>query len=91
MGKTHHEPLGPSIAALPPPQPFTAVGVSRIGWTHALRAAVRSAARRAPDVTGVDVIRTHAVVRGGTIAEFHVEVAVAAAPPNARPSCGEPW
>lgn len=91
MGTTHPEPLGPSITALLPPNAATAVGVSRVSWTHALRAAVRSAARLAPGMTGVDVIRTHAVVRSGTIAEFHVEVAVAAEPPDARPPCCEPW
>ncbi len=53
------------------------VGVSSEGWSDAARQAVARASRTLRHITGVDVLKSSAVVRDGKIAEYHVNVKVA--------------
>ncbi|ODU02014.1 MAG: hypothetical protein ABS79_00945 [Planctomycetes bacterium SCN 63-9] len=53
------------------------VGVSREGWEQAARLLVERASRSIRHITGLDLIRSTAVVKGGRIVEFHVAAKVA--------------
>lgn len=53
------------------------VGVSTKSWSDAAQQAVSRAAGTIRHVTGLDVIKSSAVVKDGRITEFHVNVKVA--------------
>ncbi len=53
------------------------VGVSNHGWEDASRQIVRLVSSKTRHVTGLDLIRSNAVVRGGEITEYHVTAKVA--------------
>ena len=53
------------------------VGVSSEGWSDAARQAVARASQTLRHITGVDVLKSSAVVRDGKVAEYHVNVKVA--------------
>jgi flavin-binding protein dodecin len=53
------------------------VGVSRGSWEDAARLIVVRASQSIRHITGLDVIRTTAVVRDGKITEYHVAAKVA--------------
>jgi len=53
------------------------VGVSRESWEDAARLIVARAGRAIRHVTGLDLIRSTAVVRDGKIVEYHVTAKVA--------------
>jgi len=53
------------------------VGVSDKSWSDAAQQAVSRAAGTLRHVTGLDVIKSSAVVRDGKIAEYHVNVKLA--------------
>jgi flavin-binding protein dodecin len=53
------------------------VGVSPNSWSDAARNAVAEASRTVRGITGLDVIHSTAVVDGGDIKEYHVNVKIA--------------
>ena len=53
------------------------VGVSTKGWEDAARQVVARASKTVRHITGLDLIRSTAVVNGGRIAEYHATVKVA--------------
>jgi flavin-binding protein dodecin len=53
------------------------VGISPTSWSDAARNAVAEASRTIHGITGVDVLHSTAVVEGGEIKEYHVDVKVA--------------
>ena len=53
------------------------VGVSDKSWSDAAQQAAAGASARLRHITGLDVIRSSAVVRDGKIVEYHVNVKVA--------------
>jgi flavin-binding protein dodecin len=53
------------------------VGVSSEGWSDAARQAVSRASRTLRHITGLDVVKSSAVIKDGKITEYHVNVKVA--------------
>jgi dodecin len=53
------------------------VGVSSQSWSDAAQQAVARASQTLRHITGVDVLKSSAVVRDGKITEYHVNVKVA--------------
>jgi flavin-binding protein dodecin len=53
------------------------VGVSDKSWSDAARQAVARAAQTVRHITGLDVVKSSAVVKDGTIIEYHVDVKLA--------------
>jgi flavin-binding protein dodecin len=53
------------------------VGISSQSWSDAAQQAVTRASRTLRHVTGLDVVKSSAVVRDGKIVEYHVNVKVA--------------
>jgi len=53
------------------------VGVSSQSWEDAARVLVARASRSIRHITGIDLIRSTAVVREGKITEYHVTAKVA--------------
>ena len=53
------------------------VGISTEGWEDAARQVVARAARTIRHITGIDVVRSSAVVRDGRITEYHITAKVA--------------
>jgi flavin-binding protein dodecin len=53
------------------------VGISTEGWDDAARRIVARASQTIRHITGLDLIRATAVVRGGKITEYHVTAKVA--------------
>jgi flavin-binding protein dodecin len=53
------------------------VGVSDKGWSDAAQQAVARASKTLRHITGLDVLKSSAVVRDGKIAEYHVNIKVA--------------
>jgi flavin-binding protein dodecin len=53
------------------------VGVSNKSWSDAAQQAVSRASETTRHITGLDVLHSSAVVREGTIVEYHVNVKVA--------------
>jgi dodecin len=53
------------------------VGVSSEGWGDAARQAVARASQTVRHVTGLDVVSSPAVIRGGQVAEYPVNVKLA--------------
>ena len=53
------------------------VGVSDKSWSDAAQQAVERASETIRHVTGVDVLHSTGVVRGGRIVEYHVNLKVA--------------
>ena len=53
------------------------VGVSSKSWTDAAQQAVARASATTRHVTGLDVLKSSAVVKDGKIIEYHVNVKVA--------------
>ena len=53
------------------------VGESRESWEDAARVLVARASQTTRHITGLDLIRSTAVVRDGTITEYHVTVKLA--------------
>jgi flavin-binding protein dodecin len=53
------------------------VGVSPTSWSDAAKNAVAEASRTIHGITGVDVLHSTAVVEGGEIKEYHVNVKIA--------------
>ena len=53
------------------------VGVSSEGWSDAARQAVARASQTLRHITGLDVVKSSAVVKDGKIIEYHVNVKLA--------------
>jgi dodecin len=53
------------------------VGVSSEGWSDAARQAVARASQTLRHITGLDVVKSSAVVQDGKITEYHVNVKLA--------------
>jgi len=53
------------------------VGISTEGWEDAARQVVARASRSIRHITGLDLIRSTAVVRDGRITEYHITAKVA--------------
>jgi flavin-binding protein dodecin len=53
------------------------VGVSNKSWSDAAQQVVARAAKTMRHITGLDVVRSSAIVRDGKIIEYHVNVKVA--------------
>jgi flavin-binding protein dodecin len=53
------------------------VGVSNKSWSDAAQQAVARAGQTLRHITGLDVVKSSAVVRDGKIVEYHVDVKVA--------------
>ncbi len=53
------------------------VGVSSKSWSDAAQQAVTRASQTLRHVTGVDVVKSSAVVKDGKIVEYHVNVKLA--------------
>lgn len=53
------------------------VGVSDKSWSDAAQQAVKRASATLRHITGLDVLKSSAVIRDGKIAEYHVNVKVA--------------
>ena len=53
------------------------VGVSSEGWSDAARQAVARASQTLRHITGLDVVKSSAVVKDGKIVEYHVNVKLA--------------
>jgi flavin-binding protein dodecin len=53
------------------------VGVSSKSWSDAAQQAVARASQTVRHITGVDVLKSSAVVRDGKITEYHVNVKLA--------------
>jgi dodecin len=53
------------------------VGVSDKSWSDAAQQAVARASQTLRHITGLDVLKSSAVVRDGKVAEYHVNVKVA--------------
>jgi flavin-binding protein dodecin len=53
------------------------VGVSSESWSDAARVAVARASETVRHITGVDVVKSSAVVKDGKIVEYHVDVKLA--------------
>jgi dodecin len=53
------------------------VGISPTSWSDAARNAVAEASRTIRGITGVDVLHSTAVVEGGEIKEYRVNVKIA--------------
>jgi flavin-binding protein dodecin len=53
------------------------VGVSAKSWSDAAQQAVARASQTMRHVTGLDVVKSSAVVKAGKIVEYHVNVKVA--------------
>jgi len=53
------------------------VGVSKESWSDAARQAVARATETIRHITGVDVLKSSAVVKDGKIVEYHVDVKLA--------------
>jgi flavin-binding protein dodecin len=53
------------------------VGVSSASWSDAAQQAVARASQTLRHITGLDVVKSSAVVKNGKIVEYHVNVKVA--------------
>lgn len=53
------------------------IGVSSVSWSDAAQQAVTRASEKLRHITGLDVLSNSAVVRDGTIIEYHVNVKIA--------------
>jgi flavin-binding protein dodecin len=53
------------------------VGVSSESWSDAARQAVARASKTLRHITGVDVVKSTAVVKDGKITEYHLNVKLA--------------
>jgi dodecin len=53
------------------------VGVSSEGWSDAARQAVARASQTLRHITGLDVVKSSAVIKDGKIVEYHVNVKLA--------------
>ena len=53
------------------------VGVSSKGWSDAAQQAVARASQTLRHITGLDVVKSSAVVKDGKIIEYHVNVKLA--------------
>jgi dodecin len=53
------------------------IGVSSESWSDAARQAVERASETIRHITGVDVLKSSALVKDGKIVEYHVDVKVA--------------
>jgi flavin-binding protein dodecin len=53
------------------------VGVSSEGWSDAARQVVTRASQTLRHITGLDVVKSSAVIRDGKIVEYHVNVKLA--------------
>ncbi len=53
------------------------IGVSSESWSDAARQAVARASETIRHITGLDVLKSSAVVKNGKIVEYHVDVKVA--------------
>lgn len=53
------------------------VGVSATSWSDAAQQAVTRASQTLRHITGLDVVKSSAVIKDGKITEYHVNVKVA--------------
>ncbi len=69
----------PSEHAKPPAvvRVIELVGVSAESWSDAAQQAVTRASQTLRHITGLDVVRSSAVVKDGKIIEYHVDVKLA--------------
>ena len=72
MGVHAEHAKGPAVIRI-----VELVGVSEKSWSDAAQQAVSRASESTRHVTGLDVLRSSAVVRDGKIIEYHVDVKVA--------------
>ena len=70
-GTTEHDKL-PAVVRV-----IELVGVSSEGWSDAARQAVARASQTLRHITGLDVVKSSAVVKDGKIVEYHVNVKLA--------------
>ena len=70
-GKTEHA-KAPAVVRV-----IELVGVSSESWSDAARVAVARASETVRHITGLDVLKSSAVVKDGKIVEYHVDVKVA--------------
>ena len=70
-GKAEHGKL-PAVVRV-----IELVGVSSKSWSDAAQQAVARASQTLRHITGVDVLKSSAVVKDGKIAEYHVNVKLA--------------
>lgn len=66
------------------------VGVSDRSWSDAAQQAVKRASATLRHITGLDVLKSSAVIRDGKIAEYHVNVKIAFVVEPARLTDKEP-
>jgi flavin-binding protein dodecin len=69
-GKEHGKP--PGVVRV-----IELVGVSSEGWSDAARQAVARASQTTRHITGLDVVKSSAVIKDGKITEYHVTVKLA--------------
>jgi flavin-binding protein dodecin len=72
MARTTEHAKAPAVVRV-----IELVGVSSEGWSDAARQAVARASQTIRHITGVDVLKSSAVVKDGKIVEYHVNVKVA--------------
>jgi flavin-binding protein dodecin len=82
MAKTPEHAQPPAVLRV-----IELVGVSSKSWSDAAQQAVTRASQTMRHITGVNVVKSSAVVRDGKIAEYHVNVKV---PSSSRRNEGEP-
>jgi flavin-binding protein dodecin len=70
-GKTEHG-KAPAVVRV-----IELVGISEKSWSDAAQQAVTRASQTLRHITGVDVVKSSAVVRDGKIVEYHVDVKLA--------------
>ncbi len=72
MAKTAEHGKPPAVVRV-----IELVGVSSKSWSDAAQQAVTRASQTLRHVTGLDVVKSSAVVKDGKIVEYHVNVKVA--------------
>jgi flavin-binding protein dodecin len=70
-GKTEHA-KAPAVVRV-----IELVGVSAESWSDAARQAVARASETIRHITGLDLLKTSAVVKDGKIVEYHADVKIA--------------
>ncbi len=70
-GKTEHA-QAPAVVRV-----IEMVGVSNTSWSDAAQQVVNRASQTLRHITGLDVVKSSAVVKNGKIVEYHVDVKLA--------------
>jgi flavin-binding protein dodecin len=72
MAKSHEHAKPPAVVRV-----IELVGVSSQSWSDAAQQAVTRASQTLRHITGLDVVKSSAVVKDGKIVEYHVNVKLA--------------